>query len=79
LRASLSFGPGAADHRRQESPRAGEIEYRFTAGGAIRTLLVNEDLRRLLSSGALVIAQLDERLRVVARVAGEKVRERDAA
>jgi uncharacterized protein YaiL (DUF2058 family) len=59
-------------------PRTGEIEYRFTAGGAIRTLLVNEDLRRLLSSGALVIAQLDERYELLPRVAGEKVRERDA-
>src|SRR4249919_3267684 len=27
-------------------PRAGESEYRFTADGAIRTLLVNEDLRK---------------------------------
>ena len=59
-------------------PRTGEIEYRFTAGGAIRTLLVNEDLRRLLSTGALVIAQLDDRYELLPRVAGEKVRERDA-
>jgi uncharacterized protein YaiL (DUF2058 family) len=60
-------------------PRAGEIEYRFTAGGAIRTLLVNESLRKLLGSGALVIAQLGDRYELLPRVAGDKVRERDAS
>lgn len=60
-------------------PRSGDIEYRFTAGGAIRTLLVNEDLRKLLSSGALVIAQVDDRYELLPRVAGDKVRERDAS
>ncbi|NUS61284.1 MAG: DUF2058 family protein, partial [Lysobacter sp.] len=56
----------------------GEIPYRFTAGGAIRTLLVDEGLRKLLTSGALVIAQLDDRYELLPRVAGDKVRERDA-
>ena len=60
-------------------PRSGEIEYRFTADGAIRTLLVNEDLRKLLSSGALVIARLGERYELLPRAAGDKVRERDAS
>jgi uncharacterized protein YaiL (DUF2058 family) len=59
--------------------RSGEIEYRFNAGGAIRTLLVNDDLRKQLSSGALVIAQLDDRYELLPRVAGDKVRERDAS
>ena len=59
-------------------PRTGEIAYRFTAGGAIRTLLVDESLRKQLTSGALVIAQLDDRYELLPRVAGEKVRERDA-
>jgi uncharacterized protein YaiL (DUF2058 family) len=59
-------------------PRTGEIPYRFTAGGAIRTLLVDEGLRKLLTSGALVIAQLDDRYELLPRVAGDKVRERDA-
>jgi uncharacterized protein YaiL (DUF2058 family) len=58
--------------------RAGEIEYRFTAGGAIRTLLVNEDQRKMLSCGALVIAQLGDRYALLPRVAGDQVRERDA-
>ena len=60
-------------------PRAGESEYRFTADGAIRTLLVNEELRKKLSSGVLVIARLDERYELLPRVAADKVRERDAS
>ena len=58
-------------------PSAGDSEYRFTADGAIRTLLVNEDLRRKLSSGALVIVRLGERHELLPRAAGDKVRERD--
>lgn len=60
-------------------PRSGESEYRFSADGAIRTLLVNEDLRRKLSSGALVIARLDESYELLPRAAAEKVRERDTS
>jgi uncharacterized protein YaiL (DUF2058 family) len=59
-------------------PRSGESEYRFTADGAIRTVLVDEDLRRKLSSGALVIARLGDRYELLPRAAGDKVRERDA-
>ncbi|HEY0334366.1 MAG TPA: DUF2058 domain-containing protein [Stenotrophomonas sp.] len=60
-------------------PRSGESEYRFTADGAIRTLLVNEDLRKKLSAGVLVIARLDERYELLPRPAADKVRERDAS
>jgi uncharacterized protein YaiL (DUF2058 family) len=60
-------------------PRSGESEYRFTADGAIRTVLVNDDLRRKLSSGALVIARLGDRYELLPRAAGDKVRERDAS
>jgi len=60
-------------------PRAGESEYRFTVDGAIRTLLVNDDLRKKLSSGVLVIARLNERFELLPRVAADKVRDRDAA
>ncbi|QNP41716.1 DUF2058 domain-containing protein [Lysobacter solisilvae (ex Woo and Kim 2020)] len=60
-------------------PRAGESEYRFTADGAIRTVLVNDDLRKKLSAGALVIVRLDERFELLPRAAAEKVRERDAS
>lgn len=59
-------------------PRTGESEYRFTADGAIRTLLIDADLRKKLSSGALVIVRLDERYELLPRAAADKVRERDA-
>lgn len=59
-------------------PRTGEIEYRFTADGAIRTLQVNEDLRRKLASGAVVIARLGDRYELLPRAAGDQVRARDA-
>jgi uncharacterized protein YaiL (DUF2058 family) len=57
-------------------PRTGDSEYRFTADGAIRTLLVDADLRRKLSTGALVIACLDGRYELLPRLAADKVRER---
>ncbi|HVJ38906.1 MAG TPA: DUF2058 domain-containing protein, partial [Stenotrophomonas sp.] len=60
-------------------PRTGESEYRFTADGVIRSLLVNEDLRKKLSAGELVIARIDERYELLPRVAAEKVRERAPA
>ncbi len=59
-------------------PRTGESEYRFTADGVVRTLLIDTDLRRKLSSGALVIVRLDDRYELLPRAAAEKVRERDA-
>ncbi len=60
-------------------PRSGESDYRFTADGAIRTLLVNDDLRKKLSAGALVIARLGDRYELLPRAAADKVRERDAS
>ena len=59
-------------------PRSGESEYRFSADGAIRTVLVDDDQRRKLSAGSLVIARHGERYELLPRAAGEKVRERDA-
>ena len=61
----------------KQVPGAGDSEYRFEADGAIRSLLVNEDQRRQLASGALVIARLDGRYALLPRTAGDKVRERD--
>ena len=58
---------------------AGESDYRFSADGAIRTILVSDEQRRKLSSGALVIARLGDRSLLLPRAAGDKVRERDAA
>lgn len=60
-------------------PRTGDSEYRFTADGAIRTLLVDDDQRRKLASGALVVARLGDRYELLPRAAGEQVRQRDAA
>jgi uncharacterized protein YaiL (DUF2058 family) len=60
-------------------PRSGESEYRFSADGAVRTILVNDELRKKLASGALVIARLGDRYELLPRAAGEKVRERDAS
>lgn len=60
-------------------PRSGDSEYRFTADGAIRSLLVNDELRRKLATGALVIARLGDRYELLPRPAGDKVRERDAS
>src|SRR3546814_10181095 len=57
-------------------PRSGELEYRFT-DGAIRTLLINESLRRQLASGALVIARLGDRYELLPRAAADKVRRSD--
>lgn len=57
-------------------PRAGESEYRFTADGAIRTILVSDELRKKLASGALVIARSGDGYALLPRAAGDKVRER---
>ena len=56
---------------------AGDSEYRFTADGAIRAILVSDDQRRQLSSGLLVIVRHGERHELLPRAAGDKVRERD--
>lgn len=64
--------------RDRKVPREGDSEYRFTADGAIRSLLVSEDLRGKLASGALVIARLDSTYELLPRAAADKVRERDA-
>lgn len=60
-------------------PRAGDSEYRFSVDDSIRSVLVNDDLRKKLSAGALVIVRIDERFELLPRAAVEKVRERDAS
>jgi uncharacterized protein YaiL (DUF2058 family) len=65
--------------RDRKVPHSGESEYRFTAEGTIHSLLVDEDLRKKLSSGALVVARIDESYALLPRAAAEKVRERDAS
>ena len=63
----------------QQVAREGEIEYRFTDGGAIRTILVNASLRSQLANGNLVIARLGEGHALLPRAAVQKVLERDAS
>lgn len=57
----------------------GDIAYRFTHDGAIRTVLVDESRRRQLASGALVIACHGDRYAVIPRAAAEKIEARDPA
>ncbi|MEN5040327.1 DUF2058 domain-containing protein [Stenotrophomonas sp. TWI1149] len=59
--------------------REGESEYRFNDGTLIRTLLVNNVLRRQLASGSLVIVRHGDGFELLPRAAAEKVRERDAS
>ena len=63
--------------RDKKLPAEGESEYRFTADGAIRTVLVSDEQRRKLSAGHVVVARLDDRYVLLPRAAGDKVRERD--
>ncbi|ASR42992.1 nucleoprotein/polynucleotide-associated enzyme [Xanthomonas citri pv. mangiferaeindicae] len=63
----------------KQVPRAGQLEYRFTADGAIRSLLVDEAQRKQLAAGTLVVARLGEGYALLPRAAADKVRERDAA
>ena len=63
----------------QQVAREGDIEYRFTDGSAIRSLLVNTALRSQLANGSLVIARLGEGYALLPRAAAQKVHERDAA
>jgi hypothetical protein len=58
---------------------AGEVEYRFVDGAAIRSLLVDAAQRTQLAAGALVIARLDDGYALLPRAAAEKVRARDAS
>ena len=62
----------------QQVAREGEIEYRFTDGDAIRSILVNTSLRNQLANGSLVIARLGEGYALLPRAAAQKVQERDA-
>jgi uncharacterized protein YaiL (DUF2058 family) len=58
---------------------AGEIDYRFTDAGAIRSLAVDAAQRAQLASGALLVVRFDDGYALLPRAAAEKVRARDAA
>ena len=57
----------------------GEVEFRFTEGSAIRTLMLREPQRRALVAGSLAVVSLDGRHDIVPRKVAEKIAERDAA
>ena len=57
--------------------REGEIAYRFTDAGAIKSVLVNEALRAQLANGTLVIACHDQAYELLPRIAADKVYARD--
>jgi len=59
-------------------PGAGDRDYRFSADGSIRALLVDHTQSTQLASGGLVIARMGDRHVLLPRAASEKVRERDA-
>ena len=62
----------------QQVASEGQIDYRFTDGSAIRSVLVNEALRTQLANGSLVIARLGDGYALLPRAAAQKVYERDA-
>jgi uncharacterized protein YaiL (DUF2058 family) len=57
--------------------RSGEIAYRFQDGAAIRSLLVDEAMRRQLAAGALVIVRSDDAYEIVARATADRISARD--
>jgi uncharacterized protein YaiL (DUF2058 family) len=58
---------------------AGEIDYRFTDEGKIKSVPVNAALRAQLASGALLIVRHDEGYALLPRAVADKIYERDAA
>ncbi len=75
----------AQEHRAQvrqiventKLPPEGDIEYRFTHNGAIRSVLVTDAVRRQLSKGVLAIAIHDKSYALIPRAAADKVEARD--
>jgi len=55
----------------------GEIDYRFTHDGAIRSVLVTDAVRRQLANGSLVVACHDGGYAIVPRAAAGKIEARD--
>ena len=54
----------------------GEIDYRFSVDSAIRSLTVNDALKKQLANGLLTIARLDDGFVLLPRVAADQVRQR---
>jgi len=57
----------------------GDVEFRFSEGSTIKTLLLTEAHRNAVVSGALAIVKQAEQYDVIPRKAAEKIAERDEA
>lgn len=57
----------------------GDSDYRFTDGNAIRSILVNDALRKQLAKGQLAVVRFDDSYAVVPRAVVEKIEARDAS
>lgn len=54
----------------------GDIDYRFSVDGAIRSLPVTEVVKKQLAGGQLLVARLDDGFVLLPRLAGDQVRQR---
>lgn len=57
-------------------PAGGDVDYRFSVDGVIRSVLVTDALRRDLAAGRLMIVRRGDGFALLPRPAGEKVRDR---
>ncbi len=57
----------------------GEIDYRFTHDGVVRSVLVTGAVRQQLASGSLVIVCQGQAYAIVPRAAADKIEARDAS
>jgi len=60
-------------------PTEGEIDYRFSHDGAIRSVRVSDGMRGQLAKGSLVVARLEAGYAIVPRAVVEKIESRDAS
>ncbi len=58
---------------------AGDVEYNFTDGKAIKKLRLNKTTFEEITRGRLCIAKLNETYEIIPRPVAEKIRERDEA
>ena len=63
----------------QRVAERGEVEFRFTDGKMIRTLMLRERERLALVGGALAVVRVGRRYELVPRAVADKVAERDAS
>lgn len=57
----------------------GEIEFSFTDESTVKTLMLQEQERKLLISGRLAVLRIDDNYEIVPRPVAEKIAERDAS